>query len=276
MPFCCFIWNGFYCMKQNFLKLCILLGIANLFICQSIPISATQLTCYTKNHQTNHYTISNEPDFLGGVSQDLWHALTKARPENGLAEITKNGLELVATGINDDVTDISKEISVQNQTQDHEQNQNYVTDWVEPSGSQSIMQETPPHEIDAEIIYPPEYLNRWHISLTNEEIDLLAKIVWIEARGESQEGQEAVVEVIFNRMLAENYPNDLIGVISQLGQFESWPIVDQAFPTEKEYMSINAVLYGETNLLPMNTIYFATKPLTEDVEISIGGHIFCN
>ena len=79
-------------------------------------MSAAQLTCYTKNHQTNHYTISNEPDFLSGVSQDLWHALTKARPENGLVEITKNGLELVATGINDDVTDISKEISVQNQT----------------------------------------------------------------------------------------------------------------------------------------------------------------
>lgn len=267
---------AFYCMKQNFLKLCMLLGIANLFICQSIPMSAAQLTCYTKSDQTKHYAISNESDFLGGVSQYLWNTLTKARSETDLAEITKNDLELVTTGMNGDDADISKEISVQNQTQDHEQNQDYVTDWVEPSGSQSIMQETPPHEIDAEIIYPPEYLNRWHISLTNEEIDLLAKIVWIEARGESQEGQEAVVEVIFNRMLAENYPNDLIGVISQLGQFESWPIVDQAFPTEKEYVSINAVLYGETNLLPMNTIYFATKPLTEDVEISIGGHIFCN
>ena len=42
--------------------------------------------------------------------------------------------------------------------------------------------------------------NRWNISLTQEDIDLLAKIVWLEARGEPVEGQKAVVEVVFNRM----------------------------------------------------------------------------
>ena len=89
-------------------------------------MSAAQLTCYTKSDQTKHYAISNESDFLGGVSQDLWHTLTKARSETDLAEITKNDLELVTTGMNDDDADISKEISVQNQTQDHEQNQDYV------------------------------------------------------------------------------------------------------------------------------------------------------
>ena len=41
----------------------------------------------------------------------------------------------------------------------------------------------------------PAYNNRWNISLTDEEIDLLAKIVWLEANGEPVEGQEAVVEL---------------------------------------------------------------------------------
>ncbi len=36
--------------------------------------------------------------------------------------------------------------------------------------------------------------NRWNITLTQEEIDLLAKIVWLESQGEPTEGQEAVVE----------------------------------------------------------------------------------
>ena len=41
--------------------------------------------------------------------------------------------------------------------------------------------------------------------MTEEEIDLLAKILWVEARGESVEGQKAVVEVIFNRMVSEKF-----------------------------------------------------------------------
>ncbi len=51
----------------------------------------------------------------------------------------------------------------------------------------------------------PAYNNRWNISLTDEEIDLLAKIVWLEANGEPVEGQEAVVEVVLNRMASDLY-----------------------------------------------------------------------
>ena len=51
--------------------------------------------------------------------------------------------------------------------------------------------------------------NRWNITLTQEEIDLLAKIVWLESQGEPTEGQEAVVEVVFNRMASEKYPDTL-------------------------------------------------------------------
>ena len=57
--------------------------------------------------------------------------------------------------------------------------------------------------------------NRWNITLTQEEIDLLAKIVWLESQGEPTEGQEAVVEVVFNRMASEKYPDTLYDVLSQ-------------------------------------------------------------
>ena len=122
-----------------------------------------------------------------------------------------------------------------------------------------------------------EYENRWDIRLTDEEIELLAKIVWVEARGESVTGQQAVVEVIFNRIISDEFPNTLYDVLSQKNpvQFSSWKLRDTATPTEKEYESIYAVLNGETSLLREDTIFFATKKLTSDLDVQIGGHYFC-
>lgn len=121
------------------------------------------------------------------------------------------------------------------------------------------------------------YQNRWNISLTEEEIDLLAKIVWLESCGEPQEGQEAVVEVIFNRMVSDKYPDTLYDVLSQKNpvQFCSWKNRDIAKPTEKEYQSIENVLNGNTNILRNDTLYFSTEPLTSRLDVMIGGHSFC-
>jgi len=121
------------------------------------------------------------------------------------------------------------------------------------------------------------YRNRWGIQLTEEEIDLLAKILWVEARGESETGQEAVVEVIFNRMVSGEFPNTLYDVLSQKKpvQFASWKLRDKAEPTEKEYAAIYAVLNGETSVVREDTVYFATKKLTRNLDMKIGGHYFC-
>ena len=121
------------------------------------------------------------------------------------------------------------------------------------------------------------YENRWDIELSEEEIDLLAKILWVEARGESEAGQEAVVEVIFNRMLSKDFPDTLYDVLSQKNptQFESWNLRDSAEPTEKEYTSIYEVLKGKTSIVKADTLYFATSKLTRNVDLKIGGHYFC-
>lgn len=119
--------------------------------------------------------------------------------------------------------------------------------------------------------------NRWNITLTQEEIDLLAKIVWLESRGEPVEGQEAVVEVIFNRMTSGKFPAALYEVLSQGNpvQFCSWKNRDRAEPTEKEYQSIQNVLDGKTSILRNDTLYFSTEPLTPCIDRQIGGHSFC-
>lgn len=119
--------------------------------------------------------------------------------------------------------------------------------------------------------------NRWGISLTDEEIDLLARIVWLEAGGEPELGQQAVVEVILNRMASDIYPDTLYDVLSQKHpvQFCSWKNRDIAKPTEKEYQSIEQVLSGNTNILRNDTLYFSTMALTPNVDMRIGGHSFC-
>jgi N-acetylmuramoyl-L-alanine amidase len=132
-------------------------------------------------------------------------------------------------------------------------------------------------ETETEIVETPVYENRWGICLTDEEIDLLARIVWVESRGESNQGQEAVVEVVFNRMASGVFPNTLYDVLSQRNpvQFASWKRREKARPTEKEYASIYRVLSGETSVLRMDTVYFARRQLTGNLDIRIGGHSFC-
>lgn len=121
------------------------------------------------------------------------------------------------------------------------------------------------------------YENRWGIQLTEEEIDLLARILWVEARGESEAGQKAVVEVIFNRMISKDFPDTLYDVLSQKNptQFASWKLRNTAEPTEKEYTAIYEVLTGKTSLVKNDTVYFATKKLTRNLDVKIGGHYFC-
>ena len=122
-----------------------------------------------------------------------------------------------------------------------------------------------------------EFDNRWDIELTEEEIDLLAKILWVEARGESDEGQKAIVEVVFNRMVSEEFPDTLYEVLSQKKpvQFTSWKLRDTAVPTEKEYNAIYDVLSGQTDILREDTVYFATSKLTSDLDVKIEHHYFC-
>ena len=113
------------------------------------------------------------------------------------------------------------------------------------------------------------------IELTWEEKTLLASVVWVEARGESEEGQQAVAEVIINRMHADNFPETLKGVVFAEGQFKSAAFVDEAEPTQAQYEAVEKALYGPY-VLPEDVVFFATYPTNDNVWGEIGGHIFCH
>lgn len=55
---------------------------------------------------------------------------------------------------------------------------------------------------------------------SSEKVNLLARLVNSEARGEPYEGKIAVAEVVLNRMESPEFPNSMRGVIYQDGQFQ--------------------------------------------------------
>lgn len=56
-------------------------------------------------------------------------------------------------------------------------------------------------------------------TLTQDEMELIAKIVHAEAGNQDQIGKRLVVDVILNRMVDEKFPSTVGGVIYQSGQF---------------------------------------------------------
>lgn len=64
-----------------------------------------------------------------------------------------------------------------------------------------------------EVIAEPEY------SLTDAEIDLIARITMAEAEGESEEGRRLVIDTILNRVDHARFPDTVEGVIYQKNQF---------------------------------------------------------
>jgi len=131
---------------------------------------------------------------------------------------------------------------------------------------------------DPFIYYEPlpdhSYSRYPEVELTLAQEDLLARVVWAEARGECEDGQQAVAEVVLNRMVSDRFPHTLRDVIYGEGQFRSVPYLEDAEPSQAQYEAIERALYGP-NILPMDVYYFATTPTNPRVWGQIGGHVFC-
>jgi N-acetylmuramoyl-L-alanine amidase len=105
------------------------------------------------------------------------------------------------------------------------------------------------------------------------DAELLAGIIWQEARGESDRGQQAVGEVVMNRVRSPRFPNSIAAVYAQRGQFSGYGKAMR--PTEKERVNARLVLEGRTDILPDDVVYFSTTAQNGRVWGRIGGHVFC-
>lgn len=65
----------------------------------------------------------------------------------------------------------------------------------------------------------------WYIGRAGN-IDILARTIWGEARGEDLRGRIAVANVVMNRVADPRWPNSVRGVCLQPLQFSAWNIGD--------------------------------------------------
>ena len=118
------------------------------------------------------------------------------------------------------------------------------------------------------------------VSLNDEQLHLLSKLVAAEARGESYKGQVAVAAVVLNRVQDSRFPDSIEGVIYQKNAFS---VVKNGYisiqATEESYKAAKEALYGND---PTNdAIYFWNPDIstcswmdTLDPHLRIGNHVF--
>ena len=116
---------------------------------------------------------------------------------------------------------------------------------------------------------------------SNSDLNLLAHLVYAEARGESYTGQVAVASVVLNRVKNNSFPNTVAGVIYQPGAFSV--VADGQINLTPNQTAIAAAqdaingwdpTYGAIYYFNPNTAtsgWIWSRPLT----VVIGNHRFC-
>lgn len=84
------------------------------------------------------------------------------------------------------------------------------------------------------------------VKASKDELDLLARVIYAEARGEDFEGQVAVGAVVLNRLESSDFPKTIHDVIYQPGAFTA--VIDKQIhlsPDEEAYRAAEKALAGE-------------------------------
>jgi len=113
------------------------------------------------------------------------------------------------------------------------------------------------------------------ITVSEEDAVLLEQIIWAEANNQNFTGQKACCEVIFNRVLSDEWPDTIYEVLSQRGQFVTWKNRSKARPTEVQSDVISEVLRETETVLPDTSyVYFDTKGKNGRDHVRIQDHAF--
>lgn len=142
--------------------------------------------------------------------------------------------------------------------------------------------ETPPIKIEyIEVPCQKEHQEPYYKAvsdnITPEELELVAKIVYLEAGNQSSTGQRAVAEVIFNRVMSDKFPNTVTEVIFQKNpvQFSTAASLSKAAPTEEQYSAVETTLSTTDPILPPDVLFFSNYSNWRTTYEQIGDHYFC-
>lgn len=116
---------------------------------------------------------------------------------------------------------------------------------------------------------------------TSTDLNLLARVVYGEARGEPYAGQVAVAAVVLNRVRSSSFPNSVAGVVYQQGAFDC--VSDGQINLKPNQSAYNAARDALNGWDPSYGCLFYYNPrtatskwmLSRTVKLSIGNHAFC-
>ncbi len=116
---------------------------------------------------------------------------------------------------------------------------------------------------------------------SSTDLNLLARVVYGEARGEPYTGQVAVAAVVLNRVRSSSFPNSVAGVVYQSGAFDC--VSDGQINLTPNQSAYNAAKDALNGWDPTYGCLFYYNPrtatskwmLSRTVKLSIGNHAFC-
>lgn len=105
---------------------------------------------------------------------------------------------------------------------------------------------------------PEQKENRYNgYTLTGDDIYTLACFVWAEARDEAPIVQQAVAEVVLNRVMSDKYPQTVEDVIKQTEFYRSAGAMARLDePEQDQYIAVDAAMYGPY-ILPENICFYS-------------------
>lgn len=92
------------------------------------------------------------------------------------------------------------------------------------------------------------------LGLTVTEKQLLARVVCLNAGTECEEGQQAMIEVILNRMLSGDFPDELKKIVYGENALCEISLLNEAEPNRIHYLAVEKAVYGP---------YVLTEDVTE-------------
>ena len=118
-------------------------------------------------------------------------------------------------------------------------------------------------------------------STTSSDLNLLARVIYGEARGEPYTGQVAVAAVVLNRVRSASFPNTIAGVIYQSGAFDC--VADGQINLTPNATAKSAAQDALNGWDPTYGCLYYYNPrtatnkwmLSRPVKLSIGNHAFC-
>ncbi|WP_096188717.1 cell wall hydrolase [Evansella halocellulosilytica] len=149
--------------------------------------------------------------------------------------------------------------------------------------------------IESNVIYPGQVLsvstqhaNETMNQYSQEELDLLARLVHAEAEGEPYEGKVAVASVVLNRVDHSDFPSTISNVINETYEngtiFAFEPVQNGHIERAADEEAVRAAEEAINGHDPTNgAIYFwnpetatSTWVNSRTVTMSIGNHVFAN